>query len=338
MAFKTTDSQAWKPEIDNIIDDELALLGDAGLDKLFTVKGTDRLQINEVGISGYQPMQMVGELDDAPEDQPIETYGFSYQRQTYRKMTVFSSDILQTDQIGIVEQKAKQIARTAKYTRGLNAYGVFRKAFNASVVYGDTKPYISTLHPRKDGAGTQTNTFADGVQRELGYDNVKLLEDQLYAQVSNVGNILQIGNATRNKLLVVPYALREKAFQIAGIEGPDEKPGTADNDKNYFRKGARFDVYIPQFLGFESAKQAGEIGTATKTANNYWDTMWFIMDSDAVKMYLKFFYANGYEKYYDKVREENEAFIKIVHDKYAYGLSGWFGAVGSKGDNSTYSS
>lgn len=337
MALTTNNLQSWKPQIDVYIDDEKDVLIDTPIDKIFTIKETDRLQITEVGFSGYAPMQEVGDLGDAIEDQAFETYQFQYQRKTYRKQAVFSSDVLQTDQIGVVEDISRNMVREVKYTKAANAYSVLRKAFNVGIVYGDSKPVISTAHPKKDGSGVQNNTYADGLQREFNYDNLKFLEDQLYAQTSNNSNVLHIGSADRNKVLIVPYVLREIAFQVAGVNGPDGKPTSTDNDKNYFRKGTKYDVFVCQFLGYEIARQFGEVGAITKNSvNNYWDTMWFLGDVEVMKKYYKFYQGKGYEKYLDDTRIVNESLIKIASDKYAYGISGWFGIVGSQGNNTIY--
>jgi hypothetical protein len=338
MAHTTQNWQTYKPEIDAYIDDERATTKPGVHKSLFTVESTDRLQISEITYSGFGPMVSVGELGEAVEDSSLEGYRTNYVGQSYRKQAVFSSDWMETDQSGKIESIARGLPRTCEYTRDLNIMSVFRKAWDQTQLWGDSKSLISTAHPRKDGGASQYNTFFDGVQLELAYSNVIELENVLLSNVSNSGNVISVGNEDRNKILLVSPELREDAFQIAGVEGPDTEPDTADRNANYFRKGAKYDVLVTKFLGFEVARQAGEHGSATKTSSNYWDSSWFIIDRDMAKEYLKVYERQGYPKYDDEENKKNQSLIKYAYDKYAYGVANFLGIAGSKGDSSTFSS
>jgi hypothetical protein len=338
MAHLTTNWQTWKPEIDAYIQDEKAAQPKSVYSQLFDVRSTNRLQINDVTYSGMSKMESVGELGDAVEDESLEGYTTSYSRSYYRKSATFSAALMQTDQTGTVETLARDLARLPEYTRNLEAFSVFRRGWDTTKTYGNAKQLISVSLPRKDGGGTQYNTFSDGVQRPLTYDNALDLQDQLIALLSNSGNLMGVGDMGRNKTILCSPYLREDAFQIAGVNGPDKEPDTNENNMNFFRKGDKFDVLCTQWISYEAAVDAAETAVAKTSASNYWDSMWFIVDTTIVKRYLKFFFSEGYAKYDDEITKANEALVKYVYDSFAYGVSSPIFVVGSKGDNTTFAS
>lgn len=337
--------ETWKPEIDTFIDDEAGSMPKPVYDQLFSTEQTDRLQRTDVGYSGLNPMIEVGEDGDSVEDSNLQGYKTVYSSRVFRKKTTFSSGLFETDQHGEVEKLARGLPRAVQYSRNLNIMGMLRNSFTTvspsglSTVGGDGKALISGLHPRKDGGSAQSNTFGDGVQRPLTLDNVLLLEDQLIAVVSNSGNLMTVGDESNNKLLVVSPYQREAAFQIAGVDGPDMKPDTNENDINYIRKGEKYDVLVTKWLSYEAAKQADGITFAKTSSSNFYDKMWFIVDTTNVKDYFKLYIRKGYAsgQFDDEIQKSNQALVKYGYDKYMFGFSGWFPIAGSKGDGTTYS-
>jgi hypothetical protein len=337
MAMTVGNWQTWKPEIDTFVEDEKDNLPENLYERVFSVKKVDRLQIEEVNYSGFGPMIEVGELGDAVDDEAKEGYKYAYQRKVYRKSATFSSDLMETDQTrGTVEEIGRDFARVAWYSRNLNGFSLFRNAWNSLYTYGDGQEVVSVSHPRKDGGGNQGNTFTDGVQRALDYDNALSLQDVLMTNLSNTGNLLGTGAPGKNKVLFGPIPLKEQLFQIAGVEGPEGEPDTAENNTNWFRRGDKFDVLLIPWIGWEAATQAGDTTVAKTASTNYWDSMWGIMDAECAKKYVKMFVAQGYEKYDEEITKANQALIKYVYDKYTWGMTHWIWLAASKGDNSTY--
>ena len=76
------------------------------------------------------------------------------------------------------------------------------------------------------------------------------------------------GSMEKNKVLFGSEFIREEMYQIAGVDGPHYRPGTDENDANYFIMGDRFDVMVIPWLNFEIAKQAGETAGITKTSED----------------------------------------------------------------------
>lgn len=337
MSHSVQNWQTWKPEIDAYIQDELDQSPKSDYEQIYTVKSTDRLMLQEVDYGTFSPMMEVGEFGEAIEDEAIEGYKYAYQRRSYRKYARFSSDLLETDQTSEVERISRSFARTIQESRNLWIFGMFRNAWNSLYTYGDGKPWVSTGHPIKNGLGTQTNTFTDGVQRTLTYANALSLQDVMISTVSNAGNLMSVGNMGRNKVLWGGPYLREKMFQIAGVDSSGWKPDTADRNANYFVKGDKFDVLVLPWVCYEAARRAGEVTFAKSSASNYYDSMWGIMDVDLVKRFNKVYTASGYAKFDEEIDKTNQAFLKYAYDKYAFGSTGFFGFAASKGDSTTYS-
>lgn len=331
------DWQIWKPEINAYIDAELEVSPKSYYEQIFKVEPTNRLQLPELDKGGYNPMEQVSESGDALEDDAIEGYKFVYQTTHYRKFTRFSSDVMQTDQKSQVKELAKNFAQLPQTSRDLRIFSSVRRAFDAGLTYGDAKPLISLSHPRKDGGAAQGNTYSDGKQLALSYDNALKLQDVLLATVSQSGNLLNVGGMGRNKVLFGSQYQREKLFQIAGVQTSGEKPGTTDRETNYFTKGDRFDVLILPWISYEAAVRAGETTLAKTDSGNYWDKMWGVLDIDLVKKFSKVYTREGYWKFDEELDKNNESMKKFVYDAYGFGFTSWMGWAISKGDNSTYS-
>lgn len=338
MAIDTSAFEVWKPEIYAWIQDEQDERKFGLYESIFTLKSTNRLQIPEVTYAGLPLMVEVGELGDAVDAESIEGYKTTYNVGVYRQKQVFSRLVMNTDQEDTIEQLSRDIVRSQKRSRENKIWSMIRKAFDAQTTYGDGVSLVSLSHPRKDGGTAQANTFADGVQKTVSYDAVKELQDQLIAITANNGNLMVSGAQGRNKVLIGSEYLREELFNIAGVEGPDYKPGTADNDMNYFRKGDKFDVLIVPDMNYEAAKLAGETGSVSKTSSsNYWDKMWGIVDVDLAKRYFKVYEQEGYPRFQDEERYANESMNFFGYDQFAFGATAYYPIVMSKGDNSTFS-
>jgi len=338
MARTVTNFSVWKKELDAYIEDEQANLPESAYKQIFTERSVSDLKMLETTWSGDRKMDAVSELGNAVEVDDLEGYSTTYSPQNYRNKKTFSSLMLGTDKTGKAEEMARSLATHPKYSRDLNMFSTFRRGWDTTFLLGTGKQLISTAQPRKDGGGTQYNTFTNGVQYPLEYDRVLQLQDVLISNVSNSGTLTQTGDQGRNKVIVVGPYLREDAFQIAGVNGPDLQPDTADNNKNYFRKGDRFDVLVTGWITYEAAVEAGETAVAKTASGNIWDTMWFLMDTKLCKKYFKVYTQEGYPKYSDEVKKANESLVKYAYDAYAYGVTNWLGVAGSKGDSTTFSS
>jgi hypothetical protein len=129
--------------------------------------------------------------------------------------------------------------------------------------------------------------------------------------------------------MVTPYN-RETALQIAEA---DKIPGSADESVNYF-KGRNIDVLVNPYISHRFAYYLGE---TSSTDRETYDERFFLFDPSYAKKLLKFKQLQNFEiKAWED--EDTDVMYAKVADVYAYGISGWYGIVGSLGDETTYSS
>jgi hypothetical protein len=325
--------ETWKKEIDSFLDDEADLLPKSNqYSQIFKTGTTSQLIINDVTFSNYGPMVEVSETGDAILDEAGELYRTVYARRVFRKYVSFSSDLMETDlsRENVID-KVKSLVGVPEYSRDLYSFGMIRLGFDTNQLFADGKTLISIAHPQKFGGSAQANTFPDGVQRPLTYPNVVRLRNQMLSLVSGAGNILNVGGKGRKVVLWGSKYLEEDLFQIAEIE---TQPDTADRNGNFF-KGKNFDVMTFDFVSFEAAVQAGETTTTKTSANNYYDSMWGLLDSALAQKYFKFYGAEGYPMYDEELIKKNQVLNKYAYDKYMFGASHWLAILASKGDNTT---
>lgn len=294
--------------------------------KIFDLETTSRLYEDDSSIAGIGFLEEVGEAAAAPEDEYLIGYMWRYEQKVYKKKISVSRLLQQTDLYDKMETNSKDLSRKAAQSRDVQAFSIFRKAFDTGTTYGDGKPLVANDHPRKDGGDAQRNTFLDDEQKPLSYDNLKLLEDVLIEVYSNNGMPIDVGLNAKLILMVTPYN-REKALQIAEADGT---PGTADNSVNYF-KGRNVDVFVNPYLSWRFANAMNE---TTETSRETYDERYFLLDPYYTKKLLKFKQLQDFETeaWEDK---DTDVWYAKVRDVFAVGISGWFGVAGSKGDSSS---
>lgn len=299
------------------------------LNKVFTVETTGKLYEDDSSWAGLGFPELVGESQASPEDDLLLGYTWRYELNTYKLKTSVSSLLDKTDLYGIAraENMSRELGKKAAQGRDIKAFSVFRRAFDNTKLYGDGMPLISVQHPRKDGGAAQRNTFLDGVQDELGYDALKDLEDVMFEVFSNKGLPLNIGLDSKLMLMITPYN-REEALQVAEA---DKIPGSVDESVNYF-KGRNLDVLVNPFMSWRFASLEGE---TTSTDRVTYDKRFFLIDPSFAKRLLKFKQLGNYEVKAWEDKDTDQMYAKVA-DTFAFGISGWYGIVGSLGDGTTY--
>jgi hypothetical protein len=294
--------------------------------QLFTLEGTSRLYEDDSSFAGVDYPEEVNEAAAKPEQQMTLGYTWRYSQKVYKRKIALSTLLDKTDLYGKVKGRSKDLSKKAAQGRDVNAFAILRNAW--STLGGDGKALISTAHPIKATGGTQPNTFSDGVQRELSYDNVKLAKDQMSRWVSNSGMPLDIGVNGNMVLVIAGEYNSEVAFQILNADG---KPDSADNNKNYI-KGLSLDLMKVPYLSHVFAYKQGD--TSSTDADTY-DKRWFLMDKYYASQCLKFKALQDFEikSWQD---EDTDVFYGGVTDIYATGWSNYLGIFGSLGDGSTY--
>lgn len=336
MAQRKNDYEFYKQEIDAYIEEEADNQPEPVYEKFMSVETTSLATFDAKTIATYGPMVQVDpDEGDAVTDRLTDGYRTQFPILAYRKAASFTSELFETDQLNEIERIARSMPRAVRYSREQVAAGVLRNGWNSAVTYGDGQSLFSLSHPLSNGSGVQANTFEDGVQRPLNYDNVKRLEDVLQAFTSNSGNILGTAAMGKNMVLFVTPNQREAGLQIID---PIYQPDTADNNSNYFVKGSKYDLLVIPHLRYESARQAGETGSITKgSSSNFWDTMWGIFDPEISRQYMKMYIREGYEngRFDEEVRKSNQTVSRYAYDKLAVGAIAPFGSAGSMGNSAT---
>lgn len=299
--------------------------------KVFSLETTSRLYEDDSSIAGIDYPEEISEGGASPEDDFLVGYTWRYEPKIFSRKVSITRLMELTDLYGKIakaESRSRELSRKAAQGRDVQAFSIFRLAFSATKLYGDGKSLISVAHPRKDGGTAQRNTFLDGVQRVLSYDNLKLLEDVLIEVYSNKGIPIDVGLNSKLMLMVTPYN-REAALQIA--ETDSGTPGVADNSVNYF-KGRNVDVFVNPYLSWRFAYKLGE---TSSTARETWDARYFLLDPYYSKQLLKFKQLQDFDvKAWQD--EDTRTWYANVYDVFSVGISGWFGIAGSLGDGTTH--
>jgi len=299
--------------------------------KVFSIETTSRLYEDDSSIAGIDFPEEIAEGAASPEDEFLVGYMWRYEPKIFSKKVSITRLMELTDLYGKIakaESRSRELSRKAAQGRDVQAFSIFRLAFSATKLYGDGKPLISVAHPRKDGGAVQRNTFLDGVQRPLTYDNLKLLEDVLIEVYSNKGIPIDVGLNAKLMLMVTPYN-RETALQIAEADGI---PETDDHRVNYF-KGRNVDVFVNPYLSWRFAYKMGE---TTSTNRETWDKRFFLLDPYYSKQLLKFKQLQDFDvKAWQD--EDTRTWYANVYDVFSVGISGWYGIAGSLGDGTTHS-
>jgi len=322
-------------DFEEFFNEELRL-HESFFEQLFEVRKTSQLTktYGSLAMSGLP--QSTAENADAYEDDVQEGYEYTVAVDSFSNSLNLSKLLKMSDQskMHTVEKYAKDLAKKAVLARDVRTVGeLFAKAYDTSVTYGDGKQWASVSHPRKDGGTAQGNTYADYTQRALDYDNLKLLEDEWAYHVSNKGMPLSIGLDGKPILMTGPI-LREDAMQLTGASG---EPDVMSNNINYWKAGRNLAYIENPYMSWTWAYYMGWTTVARTSSDNYYDTMFVLIDPYWAKMMLCFDEMSPIMTETEYVKSNRQE-IARVWDDFGTGLKGWTGFLFSKGDGSSFSS
>lgn len=179
-----------------------------------------------------------------------------------------------------------------------DAWGVFNNAFTAGASVGyDAKALCADDHPRSETDSTAVDNLSTAALTDSS------LEDSIL-QLEGLGDDRGEEITTEVNLLVVPRALRKKAFQLTESE---LTPEDANNSANV-HQGLQFMV-VPRL-------------TST--------TAWFVLDTTMSKMFLKWYDRKPVEF---AAEESFDTFMRRYRGymRYSHGWSDFRWVVGSTG-------
>lgn len=186
--------------------------------------------------------------------------------------------------------------------------------------YGDGKPMISTLHPRKDGGSTQNNLIVDAsstANAPLTDDNLELARVKLQRQLDDRGKPNRGGGG---KLILLVGPELEKTAAI--LTKSEKRSGTTNNDVNIY-DGGWVTIIASKWIAYSG--NGGSLPT----------TSWFLIDPKVSKMFHVLRSGIRTHNFTDP-NTLTKTFYVIA--RWANCWIDWRGIVGSKGDGTAYTS
>jgi cell division septum initiation protein DivIVA len=305
--------------------------------KLFKVQMTTDKSVRDTSISSVQNLRRLAENQQAPLVRINQGFisEIAWNRFGLALETSFESE--KTDDNNAIEKEASNQAARILRTEDNYAGRVFRRAMDPSYAIADGAPLISASHVLRTG-GTQSNTLTS--QLALSYSSLGQATDVMMQLKDNSGNTANHGNKFT---IMVPneFTVRETAFQLAGVNAPDYKPGTNNNDANYFTlvEGLNYDVLVVNALNLSRAQEIGETTIRyTDGAAAEYTNRWFLLDREllAQQEALVMPVLKEGDSLIRQLETESLAMKRIVYHFFGHGvragLHNW--VVGSKGDGS----
>ena len=271
--------------------------------RIFNMLTSSKQDETDTGFTGFKLHTVKTENASLEYDDPIQMYDVTYVHDEYSLGFKVSEVLWEDDQYNVIKRKASQLGRSARRTQETSAVGVFNNSFVSTVLGGDAQELTSTVHPRSDAGTAQSNASATGIT--LTESNVETGRIAARQQLDDRGLIIQV----MPDLLVVPVDL-EKIAEI--IVGSSSRPGTADNDLNFYRN--KFQVVAWEYI----------------TTNN---TMWFLVDKSQHKLNWFWRIRNQFKN--DSAFDSGALLFKS-RMRYSVGFSDWRGVWGSLGDGAAY--
>ncbi len=271
--------------------------------QLFNVASSRKQDEFDSGATGFGLMQQTTEGEQVKYEDPLQMFDVTYTHLKFTKGFKVSEELVEDDLYNVIRTKPAQLARAARRTAENSASNVFNNGFDSTVIGGDTKSLVSTVHPRIDGGSSQSNASATGIT--LTESNLETGRIAMRQQLDDKGQRVQI----IPNLILVPIDL-EKTANI--ITGSNLRSGTADNDKNVY--SGQFKVISWEYI----------------TNNN---TMWFLIDRRQQK--LMFFWRIRPEFNQDTAFDTGMALFK-ARTRFSNGFSDWRGVWGSLGDGASF--
>jgi hypothetical protein len=306
--------------------------------KFFDVQITTDKSVRDTSISSGQNLQRLAEGQNAPITRIQQGFISEIPWNRFGVATEVTFETIKTDDNNAVEDEANdQISRVLR-TEDNYAGRIFRQAMNASYPIADGVPLVSASHPLRTG-GTQSNTFSN-YQKPLTYDSLLEARDIMNRLKDHSGNKISHG---KKMTILIPdeSSVMETAFQLAGVNGAMNKPGTMNNDKNFFQymQGTKFNVVSTSALNLTAAQEIGETTTQySDTAAQAYTNRWFLIDEELLmaKKFLAMPVLKGGDSLLKAIETESLTQKKMVYHFFGHGVRAgvctWL--VGSKGDNS----
>jgi hypothetical protein len=335
MANTTSKTGLNDSRLEVLIADELNFMDKDTLTSYLGVKTitTKDTSVMQTDLSSPKRMELVPENGLSPSKDTIQGFTANVAWNHYHLAKEISHEAMKTDQSGKLKDLARDTADTVKRQQEYNFGRIFRQGFTSIFTGADGAPMISALHPLKSGGGVQANTFGTGTaQQALSYSSLLAATDIMNELKFHTGE-----KVVRNGkyILVVPKkgAIMETAFQLVIGNSRQLKPGTPNNDSNFFTEyeGATMDLVVSDTI----TSAIG--GIEDPSGFSYSDTAWYLIDRSLLQKAFMKVVLEGSEIEMRKTEERNLSTVYDLHSFFGFGATSLapLAIFGSKGDAST---
>jgi phage major head subunit gpT-like protein len=302
-AYRSSFGDLLEPGFREIFDDNFKEIEQV-FPQLFHVNTSAKQDEKDSAVSGFGLMQSTAEGAAIDYEDPVQMYDVTYTHTKYTKGFKVSREMYEDDLYNIMNKKPAALGKSARRTAENQAAGVFNNAFTAANAGGDGQELCSTVHPRADGSGNQSNADTNGIT--LTEANLETALIAFRGQRDDKNQRIDVFPDT----LLVPIDLRKTAHLI--VDSP-LRQGTADNDANVYK--GQFNVVDWIYLSSTTA--------------------WFLIDKSQHE--LNWFWRIRPEFKQDDSFDTDMALYK-ARQRFSRGFSDWRGVWGSKGDAASYTS
>lgn len=293
-------------------------------EQVFQMGTSERDRERFSGISGHSYPTQTAERGAVTSDGRIQDFDTSLVHQKYMLKGIISHEMLKDDQFNEMSQEMTELARVMKKNPDFRASDAYNFGFTAANSDGDTMTaadgvrHFSTLHTKNPDETGTTYSNASSTGITLTEDNLNTGILALNQQRNARGQLAGM----QADILLVPDDL-EKQARI--LTGSTLRPDTADNDINVYKMaaytGGRLKVVTWSELGSGNSN-----GSATR---------WFLLDSRMHQM--KFLWREMTALIGPEYNNTNDSYEYTSRQRFSYGMVGWRGIWGSKGDGAAYS-
>ena len=205
--------------------------------KIFEVTDSKKRKESDQSIAGIGMLLEKLEGEPTVYDDMVEGYSVEYIHKTYSKGIRITQEMIEDELYGQMNKRSAALARSANYRLEYDHASLFNNANNTTVFTGgDTKALLATDHPLFAAAGV---TVSNTASTDLSLAALETAELYFNTMVDDRNMLIPM----RPKTLVIPPQLKFDAWELLQSGG---KPGTADNDRNWF--GGKYDIVVWDFL------------------------------------------------------------------------------------------
>lgn len=217
--------------------EELSHIATAEDPMIFMQDTSDKAQETTEEFRGVGAWETRGELQDAPEGQPMSLYTTTFVNSALAKGCTIPKRFFDDDQVNMIKNVIMDFAEKGRAAKNKDAFSVYRNAFSATLgLIGDGVAAISASHPIV--GGVESNLLTSVLNEASINDAIVMLGEQAERDGVVMGRLAHF--------LLVPMARFKSACIITESE---LRSGTNNNDENVYSSKYNIFVKTSPYLG-----------------------------------------------------------------------------------------